>query len=83
MIFLKKLKSGWTTLKILRVGLGAVILYSSVESDHTGGMIAGSILLLFGLFTDGVCCMTGNCYTTPAYKDSTLENVTYEELDNK
>ncbi len=84
MELIERLKSGWTMLKVIRVGLGGLILYTSITSGHTGGMIAGSVLLLFSLLTDGVCCMTGSCGTeTKKTNDSTPENVNYEELDRK
>ncbi len=63
MALIERLKSGRTILKVVRVGLGGVILYSSVALGHIGGMIAGSVLLIFPLLTDRACCMTGSCGT--------------------
>jgi len=79
-----RLKSGWTALKFIRVGLGGLILYSSIESGQVSGMIVGGLFTIFSLFTDGVCCAGGGCYTPIKKNDSsTLENTDYEELGAK
>ena len=36
-----KLRTGWTTLKFVRVGLGGLILYSSIESGEVAGILVG------------------------------------------
>ena len=79
-----RLKSGWTPLKFIRVGLGGLILYSSVESGNVPGMIVGGLFTLLFLFTDGVCCAGGSC-NTPLKKNnsSTIKNTEYEELGAK
>lgn len=79
-----RLKSGWTTLKFVRVGLGSLILYSSIESREVTGIVVGSLITLIFLFTDGVCCAGGACYT-PFKKNnsSPSENTEYEELGIK
>ncbi|MBL7724012.1 MAG: hypothetical protein JNK27_07670 [Chitinophagaceae bacterium] len=84
MDIIARLKSGWTALKFIRVGLGGLILYSSVESGQVSGMIVGGLFTIFSLFTNGVCCAGGGCYT-PIKKSnsSTLENTDYEESDVK
>jgi hypothetical protein len=84
MNLINRIKSGWTALKFIRVGLGSLILYSSVESGHIGGIILGGLFTLFALLTDGVCCAGGSCYT-PGKKNisSTNENIEYEELGSK
>jgi hypothetical protein len=79
---IKKLKSGWTLLKFIRVGLGSVILYSSIQSGHIAGIIAGGLFTAISLLSDGVCCgVTGSC-DGPANKNlsSKHEKIEYEEL---
>jgi len=63
MKLIHRVKTGWTTLKFLRVGLGSLILYSSIESGQVAGMILGGLFTIISLFTDGVCCVGGSCYT--------------------
>ena len=84
MNFIDRLKSGWTALKFVRVGLGSLILYSSIESGQVSGMVVGGLFTIFSLFTDGVCCAGGSCYS-PVKKNnaSTPENIEYEELGTK
>ncbi len=80
----ERLKSGWTTLKFIRVGLAGLILYSSIESVQVIGIILGTVFMLFSLFTDGVCGIGNNCYQ-PVKKDiiQNIEDIQYEELDSK
>lgn len=76
-----RLKSGWTLLKFIRVVLGVLILSSSVAEQHIPGMILGGLFLLIALFTDGVCCMAGNCYAPVKPADiNETETIEYEEL---
>lgn len=84
MTLIDRLKSGWTSLKIIRVALGVLILSSSISSGEISGIILGSVFTLFSLFTDGVCCAGGSCYTTVKKNNSkTTENIEYEELGAK
>ncbi|HQX95888.1 MAG: hypothetical protein IPH34_06300 [Chitinophagaceae bacterium] len=84
MNLLYKLRTGWTTLKFVRVGLGSLILYSSIESGEVAGIIVGSLFTIFALFTDGVCCAGNICYTTTQKNNSSKnETIEYEELDTK
>lgn len=79
-----RLKSGWTALKFVRVGLGGLILYSSIESGQLSGIILGGLFTVISLFTDGVCCAGGGCYATVKENDSsTIETIEYEELGSK
>lgn len=79
-----RLKNGWTTLKFVRVGLGCLVLYSSIESGQISGIVVGGLFTLLSLFTDGVCCLGGSCYTPPAKNNSsTPQNIDYEELGVK
>ena len=84
MNLIKKLKSGWTLLKFIRVGLGSLILYSSIQNGHVAGIIAGGLFTIISLFTDGVCCAGSACYT-PNKKNnsSTPSTIEYEELGTK
>ena len=84
MNLIERLKSGWTALKFIRVTLGILILSSSVSSGEVSGIILGTIFTLFSLFTDGVCCAGGSCYTPVKKNNSaTPENIEYEELGSK
>jgi hypothetical protein len=84
MNFVHKLKSGWTALKFVRVGLGGLILYSSIESGQLPGIFLGGLFTVISLFTDGVCCGGSGCYA-PVKKNnySTPENIDYEKLGSK
>ena len=84
MKLIDRLKSGWTALKFVRVGLGSLILYSSIESGQVSGMVVGGLFTIFSLFTDGVCCAGGSCYS-PVKKNnvSTPSTIEYEELGAK
>lgn len=83
MSIIERLKSGWTTLKFVRVGLGSLILYSSIESGQVPGIIVGGILTLFSLLKDGGCC-AGSCYTPVSKADlSKTGDIEYEELGVK
>lgn len=61
MLLIKRLRSGWTSLKVLRVLLGVLILYSAAAEGITGGILFGSFFTLLALFTDGTCCAGGTC----------------------
>lgn len=83
MRIIERIKSGWTTLKFVRVGLGSLILYSSIESGQVPGIIVGGIFTVFSLLTDGVCC-AGACYTPVSKADlSKKGDIEYEELGAK
>jgi hypothetical protein len=84
MTLINRLKSGWTVLKIIRVALGGLILSSSIGSGEITGIILGAAFTIFALFTDGICCAAGSCYT-PVKKNNTsiTENIEYEELGTK
>jgi len=58
---INRLRSGWTMLKFVRVGLSSLILYSSIESGQVAGIVLGAGLLGLSLFMDGVCCAGGAC----------------------
>lgn len=84
MQLIARLRSGWTSLKFIRVILGVLILFSAISEGHIGGMLLGVLFTGFALFTDGVCCAGGACYT-PANKSTITktEEIDYEELDSK
>jgi hypothetical protein len=85
MTLVDRIKSGWTTLKFVRVGLGLLILYSSISEGQVPGIFLGGFFLVFSLLTDGVCCAGNACYTPPARNldPKTVENTDYEELGVK
>jgi hypothetical protein len=84
MTLIDRLKSGWTALKFIRVALGILILSSSIGSGEVSGIILGTVFTVFSLFTDGVCCAGGSCYTPVKKNNSaTPENIEYEELGSK
>jgi len=80
---LSRLKSGWTLLKMIRVGLGGLILYSSVQSGHAAGIVLGGFLTAVSLFMDGACCAAGQCYLPAEPKSIKDKNTGYEELGHK
>ena len=83
MKLIHRLKSGWTALKFVRVGLGGLILYSSIESGQLAGILLGGLYTIISLFTEGVCFAGGSCYTPSIKKNNspTYEKIEYEELD--
>lgn len=84
MSVINKLISGWTILKFVRVGLGSLILYSSIESGQVIGIIVGGLLTTISLFTDGVCCAVSSCYSHSNKNNLSLnETIEYEELGAK
>lgn len=85
MNLIKRLKGGWTLLKFIRVGLGSLILYSSIQSGHVAGMIVGGLFTIISLLTDGICCSgAGSCYSPGSKKiSSTHEMKEYEELGSE
>ena len=84
MQLITRLRSGWTSLKFIRVILGVLILFSAISEGHIGGMLLGVLFTGIALFTDGVCCAGGACYT-PVNKSTITktEEIDYEELDSK
>jgi len=84
MNLINRIRTGWNTLKFIRVGLGSLILYSSIQSGHIAGMVVGGLFTLMSLLTDGVCCAGGNCYVPPKKDISPApESIEYEELGSK
>lgn len=85
MQLIRRIGSGWTTLKFIRVILGVLILVSSIQEGHTGGIILGTVFTLIAFLTDGVCGIGGACYTPPAQKTDLkkLNDIDYEELGTR
>ena len=85
MKLIHRLKSGWTALKFVRVGLGGLILYSSIESGQLPGILLGGLFTIISLFTDGVCFAGGGCYKPSVKKNnpSVQEKIEYEELGSE
>ena len=85
MQLIARISSGWTALKFIRVILGVLILSSSISEGHAGGIVLGTLFTLIALFTDGVCCAGGNCYT-PVNRNNNqnkTDEIEYEELGAK
>ena len=84
MYLINKLKSGWTTLKFIRVGLAVLILSSSMVEGHLPGIVLGGLFTGISLITEGVCCFGGSC-TAINYNQKNTEQteIEYEELDTK
>ena len=80
-----RIRSGWTTLKFIRLILGLLILVSSVAEGHLGGIVLGGLFTLIALFTDGVCCAGGSCYNPASQNNSpkNINDIEYEELDTR
>jgi hypothetical protein len=53
MTITERIKSGWTFLKYLRVGLGGLILYSSLQAGHSAGIVLGALFTISSLLTYG------------------------------
>jgi len=87
MTTMRRLKSDWTALKIIRVCAGVLILYSSVQSGHIAGMILGGLFTAFALFSNGVCCAAaGSCYKPDSKTSAAVSeniDIEYEELGHK
>jgi hypothetical protein len=64
MNLINKLCTGWTALKFVRVGLGSLILYTSIENGLLPGIVLGGLFTVISLFTAGVCCPGSGYYTT-------------------
>lgn len=74
-----RLRSGWTLLKYVRVGLGLWVFLGSLVSGQASGILLGAIFTAVSLLTDGICC-AGVCVTPDRQKpsSSTLKNEAYE-----
>jgi hypothetical protein len=84
MSLIQRILSGWTTVKFIRVALGGLILYSSIQSGHLTGMIIGGLFTVMGLIGGGACCAGGACAVPADRKDPAhQEDVHYEEVANK
>ena len=86
MTAMRRLKSDWTALKIIRVCAGVLILYSSVQSGHIAGMILGGLFTAFALFSNGVCRAAGGCYKPVSKTGAAVSekiDIDYEELGHK
>ena len=67
----------------MRVGLGSLILFTSIDTGQVSGIALGGFFTIISLLTDGVCC-GGTCYNPVQKTEKALpENIEYEELDSK
>lgn len=84
MDIIKKIISGWTVIKFIRVLAGGLILYSSIESYLIAGIILGAVFLVISLVADGSCCAMGSvsCKSGTGISSSN-ENIEYEEVGSK
>lgn len=84
---LKHLRSGWTLLKFVRVGLGLLILYGGIEAGSAGNIFLGSVFTLLALVAPGTCCAGGTCQIEPVQKTGASrkdqEMIEYEDLASK
>ena len=77
------LRTGWTSLKWLRVILGTLVLASSVGSGDTAGILLGILFTAFSLFTPGYCCGMGSCPVPPAKNPRAPEAASTESTDQQ
>jgi hypothetical protein len=77
---MQQVLSGWNLSKIIRVGLGLLILISSIMEKHSFGIIAGGLYTFLSLVSDGSCC-----YNAPGavQKNFKTEDIQYEEVGTK
>lgn len=85
MNILSRIRSGWTALKFLQVGLGSLILYTSIENRELPGIVFGALFTLIAISGNGMCCMAGSCATGISNKqeEQDISNTSYEELGDK
>lgn len=81
---LEKIKNtlfyNWNLMRIMRVGIGLIVLYQSIDvKDWMIGAFA-AILLSQGLFNWGCCGAQGCVPNKSDVKNNTIEDVIYEEV---
>ena len=77
----QRLFTNWHLMRIMRLGIGAMLLVMGVQNkDWAMGLF--SIFFLYQAVTDTGCCGSQGCYTTPVAKEKALpgEEVEYEEI---
>lgn len=77
------LTTGWSFMRIIRVGMGvAAMIFAFKDHDFILG-IAGSFLLLMGVMNIGCCGVNGcsvNARTSPKSDAKNYEETTFEEV---
>ena len=70
----------WNLMRIMRVGIGLIVLYQSIDAkDWMIGAFA-AILLSQGLFNWGCCGVKGCALRKSDVKNNTIEDITYKEV---
>ncbi|HEY1061129.1 MAG TPA: hypothetical protein VGE44_05560 [Daejeonella sp.] len=71
--------SNWNIIRVLRLGIGLVILVQAVmAADILFGLIG---LLFTGMAVfNASCCGTGACAAPPAKNDTGSKEISYEEV---
>ncbi len=70
----------WSFLRLLRLGLGLLIVIQGVEAKEWFTLAMGALFVAMPLFNIG-CCSTAGCSTLPAKNNSNnLEEISYEEV---
>ena len=73
----------WHFMRLLRLVLGIFIAYQAIKTHDTfSGLIAG--FFLFQAVTNTGCCGAQGCTTSmPKNNSDKIEDVAYEEINNK
>lgn len=74
------LLKGWHLMRILRLGMGSLMVVQFIQtSDKLVGLI-GALLLYQALFNKG-CCSNNGCAATPQNKaNNKIEDISFEEI---
>ncbi len=73
----------WNFARFIRVGLGVIILIQGFVNHDYGVVAMGGFFTLFGLFTTGCCGMSGCNTETTQLRQNRIEDITFEEVENK
>ena len=78
----QRLTTNWTLVRIMRLGIGAMLLTAGIENkDWAMGLF--SLFFLYQAVTDTGCCGSQGCYNPPTGRqvDNTREEeIEYEEI---
>lgn len=77
---MKNYLSNWNFMRIIRLVLGIVIIVQGIQAQQWILVALGGLFTLMPLFNIG-CCGTAGCSTTySSRKNTTTEDITYEEV---